>query len=86
MYPAMTGLQTFFGNELPGSNQSHGIFTAVLSRSDPIGTRFHTFSITSTLQIQDLEKLNESSLTCERVTAVGSRMENRITIIVSGEW
>ena len=73
----------FAGFEDLGSNESNGIFTAFLNRSGVVGT---SFSITSTLQIQRLDNLNGSSLTCGGVTSLGDTVDRMITITVSGEW
>ena len=75
--------------ELPGATESNGIFTAFLNRSDPSEPNYAinetTYSITSTLQIQHLDNLNESSLTC-RGYLFGDLVNRTITITVSGEW
>ena len=77
----MTGLG-FGGLEMPGTNDSNGTFIAFLNRSDQMGA---SFTITSTLQIQHLDNLNDSSLTCVGVTTSGNNVEDMITITVSGE-
>ena len=70
--------------DTPGSSTSSGTFTAFLNRSDIItGTGY---SITSTLQIQRLDNLNGSSLTCAGVPTSGDIVDRMITITVSGEW
>ena len=69
--------------DMPGTNESNGIFTAFLNRSDLMGD---TFSITSILIIQRLDSLNDSSLTCAGVLFAGDIVDRMITITVSGEW
>ena len=73
----------FAGSQIPGTNESNGTFIAFLNRSDPVGD---SFTITSTLQIQHLDNLNGSSLTCVGVPVSGDVVEDMITITVSGEW
>ena len=70
------------GFEDLGSSESNGTFTAFLNRSDRMGD---TFSITSTLQIQHLDNLNDSSLTCGGVPISGVTVDRMINITVSGE-
>ena len=65
-----------------GSTESNGTFTAFLNRSDRMGD---AFSITSTLQIQRLDNLNDSSLTCAGVPIEGDIVERMITVTTSGE-
>ena len=73
----------FSGVQMPGTNESNGTFIAFLNRSDPMED---SFTITSTLQIQHLDNLNGSSLTCVGVPISGDTVEDMITIAVSGEW
>ena len=73
----------FTALDMPGTNTSNGIFTAVLNRSDLIIETF--FLIKSTLQIQHLNNLNESSLTCAGLEATVGRVDRMISITVSGE-
>jgi hypothetical protein len=77
----MTTLGFSGGFDMPGINKSNGTFTAFLNRSDEVGT---DFSITSTLQIQRLDNLNGSSLTCGGVPTSGVTVDRMINITVSG--
>ena len=70
--------------ENPGINKSSGTFTAFLNRFGIIVVG-SVISITSTLQIQHLDNLNGSSLTCEGVPSSGDRVDRMVTISVSGE-
>ena len=74
----------FTGFDMPGTNESNGIFTAVLNRSDLIIET--NYLIKSTLQIQHLNNLNESSLTCAAFGNTVGRVDRMIPITVSGEW
>ena len=69
------GFDTF---DTPGNSTSSGTFTALLK--DVV-----VQTITSTLQIQRLDNLNESSLTCAGVPSSGDPEDRMITVTVSGE-
>ena len=77
-------LLVFTGSQLPGTNISNGIFTAVLNRNDLLIES--KFLIKSTLQIQHLDNLNESLLTCSGYIEFSDRVDKIIPITVSGEW
>ena len=68
--------------EMLGTRQSNDIFTAVLNRSDPLDIGY---LITSTLQITQLDNLNDSSLACAGIPVEGDPVTTMITITVSGE-
>ena len=76
----MTELSFSGGFDMPGINISNGTFIAFLNTVD-----LAEVSITSTLQIQRLDNLNDSSLTCGGVLNGGGTVDRMITITVSGE-
>ena len=71
----------FGSRDMPGAEISIGIYTVVLNRTDPLGIGFF---MASTLQITQLDNLNDSSLACAGGSVEGL-VTTMITITVSGE-